>query len=71
MYLHDFQMPTDNNETKLNNGLSCTAPSSLDWREKRVVTAAKDQGSCGKYIVIYKISHKSNYKTYYKKILIS
>lgn len=29
---------------------SCDAPSTLDWRNKGIVTPIKDQGSCGKFL---------------------
>ncbi|KAI4372007.1 hypothetical protein MLD38_010295 [Melastoma candidum] len=34
-------------ESRVNSIKSCDAPTSLDWRNYGVVTAVKDQGSCG------------------------
>jgi len=50
-YLHNIDMPTNIDTMKVNDVhlSSCSAPSSLDWRSKGVVSDIKDQKNCGKF----------------------
>jgi len=50
-YLNKIDMPMDIDTMKVNDVhlSSCSAPSSLDWRSKGVVSDIKDQKNCGKF----------------------
>lgn len=49
-YLHHLDMPKNSGSIKQLDDLPCSAPSSLDWRSRGVVSSVKDQKDCGKLI---------------------
>lgn len=54
-YLHKNDMSMLNSTMKMKNvnSVSCNAPKSLDWRSKGVVGSVKEQGTCGKFILLF------------------